>query len=86
MTVDKWISSFAARIGAEPPSREQIEEILALAAVAAHASERLAAPIACWVAGRSDRPLAELREAAERVDPEAAEQVNAKTAERGDSQ
>ncbi len=26
--------------------------ILALAGVAAHSSERIAAPIACWVAGR----------------------------------
>jgi hypothetical protein len=41
--------------------------ILKLAATAAHASERTAAPMACWIAGISDRPLAELNEIAERV-------------------
>ena len=34
-----------------------MDEILRLAAVAAHASERIAAPIACWVAGTTGRPL-----------------------------
>lgn len=67
MTADEWIAGFAARIGAEPPSEEEVGEILELAAVAAHASERIAAPIACWLAGRTGRSIAELREAAEGV-------------------
>jgi hypothetical protein len=67
MTADEWIEGFARELGVEAPSEEQVGELLELAATAAHASERTAAPIACFMAGRSDRPLAELRAAAERV-------------------
>ena len=42
-----------------------MDEILRLAGVAAHASERIAAPIACYLAGTSGRALAEARETAE---------------------
>ena len=51
-TGHEWIDAYCARIGAEPPTVEERETILAFAGVAAHASERIAAPIACWVAGR----------------------------------
>ena len=40
--------------GAEAPGEEQIAKLLKLAAVAAHSSERIAAPIACWIAGSAD--------------------------------
>ena len=65
MTAHEWIRTFAEQAGADPPSRDQIDEILKLAAVAAHSSERIAAPIACWIAGTTGRPLAELRQVAE---------------------
>ena len=56
------------QLGARTPSAEEVDSLLNLAATAAHASERTAAPLACWIAGRSDRPLEELQAAAERVD------------------
>jgi len=65
MTAEEWVRTFAEQAGAEPPSEDQIGEILKLAAVAAHSSERIAAPIACWIAGTTGRPLGELRELAE---------------------
>jgi hypothetical protein len=67
MTRDEWIAAFAARAGIEPPSPVEVRTLLDLAARAAHASERTAAPLACWIAGRSGRPLADLLEAADRV-------------------
>jgi hypothetical protein len=67
MNARQWIDSFAAEIGAEAPSDDEIDEILELAAVAAHSSERIAAPVACWIGGRASRSLTELRAAAERV-------------------
>jgi hypothetical protein len=67
MTGEEWVAAFAEQIGAEPPTKEQMDEILKLAAIAAHASERIAAPIACYVVGASGRPLAEAREAAKGV-------------------
>jgi hypothetical protein len=74
MNAREWIDGFAAEIGAEPPSDEEVEAILDLAAVAAHSSERIAAPIACWVAGRAGASLSDARAAAGRVggDAEAA--------------
>jgi hypothetical protein len=65
MTAEEWIRTFAEQIGREPPNQEQMDEILRLAAVAAHGSERIAAPIACYLAGTTGRPLGELREIAE---------------------
>lgn len=50
-SAEEWIASFAAAIGADAPDREQVDRLLRLAAVAAHSSERTAAPIACWIAG-----------------------------------
>ena len=67
MTADQWIAAFASEIGIDPPTEEQVGELLELAAEAAHASERIAAPLACFLAGRCGQPLEELRAAAERV-------------------
>jgi uncharacterized protein DUF6457 len=52
------------------PSVQEIRELLELAGTAAHASERTAAPLACWIAGRSDLSLTQLRAVAERVSGE----------------
>jgi hypothetical protein len=67
MNAREWVDAFAAEVGADPPSRDEFEAILDLAAVAAHASERVAAPVACWIGGATGASLAELRAAAERV-------------------
>jgi hypothetical protein len=71
MTRDEWIAAFAREAGIREPSAEEIDKLLSLAASAAHASERTAAPIACWIAGRAERPLEELMESAERIGDDA---------------
>ena len=53
MTADEWIDRYAAALGVAPPSAGDRETLLALAAEAAHASERVAAPLACWLAARA---------------------------------
>ncbi len=53
MTRQEWLASFAALLGVEPPDDETVATLLDLAGVAAHASERTAAPIACWLVGRT---------------------------------
>ena len=50
---------FAARLGVEAPDDDTVTTLLELAGVAAHASERIAAPIACWLVGRSTATPAE---------------------------
>jgi hypothetical protein len=67
MNAREWIEAFAAELGAEPPTADEIKRILEVAAIAAHASERIAAPVACWVGGRAGASLEELHAAAERV-------------------
>jgi hypothetical protein len=67
MTRDEWIASFAREAGIESPSPQEVRELLELAGTAAHASERTAAPLACWIAGRTGVPLSQLRAIAERV-------------------
>lgn len=64
MTRDEWIAAFAEQTGVQRPSPEEIRQLLDLAGAAAHASERTAAPLACWIAGRSEHSLAKLAEIA----------------------
>jgi hypothetical protein len=52
VTATEWVAAYAAALGVEPPTAEEFDAVLALAAEAAHASERTAAPVACWLAGR----------------------------------
>jgi hypothetical protein len=67
VTRDQWIASFAEQAGVQRPSPQEVRELLELAGSAAHASERTAAPLACWIAGRSALPLGDLLAAAERA-------------------
>jgi len=53
VTGREWIDAFAAQIGVEPPDDDAVEALLDLAGVAAHGSERIAAPIACYLVGRA---------------------------------
>ncbi|MBY0395807.1 MAG: molybdenum cofactor guanylyltransferase, partial [Thermoleophilia bacterium] len=63
----EWIAAFAERLGMEPPAEGDFDTVLRLAAEAAHASERTAAPVACWLAGLAGRPLEEAIRLAEEV-------------------
>ena len=69
MTAQEFLAAFAAEIGVPVPDGAQFDELLALASVAAHGSERLAAPLACWMGGASGRSAEELLAAARRIAP-----------------
>jgi hypothetical protein len=69
LTRQEWLRAFCERLAVEPPSAEEEAALLELAAIAAHDSERPAAPLACWVAGKSGRDPDELRELAREVNP-----------------
>lgn len=69
MTASEFLAAFAAQAGVDVPSAAETDTLLELASIAAHASERSAAPIACWIAGASGLPAAELLAAARRVAP-----------------
>ncbi len=70
MEPEQWISNFAARTGIDPPDDEEVKRLLELAAEAAHSSARTAAPIACWIAGRSGLPAEQLMEDARQAGAE----------------
>ena len=71
MTDREWIEAFAAALGAPAPTEAEAEAILELAGVAAHASQRTAAPVACWLAATSGRTAADAVALARTVAPEA---------------
>lgn len=48
-SAEEWIAAFAAALGRPAPTDEEMKAVLRLASVAAHSSERRAAPIACWM-------------------------------------
>ena len=54
MDATEWITAFAREVDVEPPTDDEMEQLLDLAGVAAHASERIAAPLTCWLAARAD--------------------------------
>jgi len=49
-TAEQWVAGFARRLGLPEPGADEVARILSLARVAAHQSERWAAPLACWLA------------------------------------
>ena len=59
MKAKEWIAAYAAQLGVEPPTGDELKAILDLAAEAAHASERIAAPVACWLSAKAGRSLEE---------------------------
>jgi hypothetical protein len=59
MNAKEWIAAYAEQLGTEPPTADELKAILDLAAEAAHASERIAAPVACWLSAKAGRSLEE---------------------------
>ena len=74
MTRPEWIAAFASLLGTDPPDEATVEMLLELAGTAAHASERTAAPIACWLVGRAGLDPSAAMAVAEQVGPSADEQ------------
>lgn len=69
LSAEQWVEAFAREIENRPPDEEEFTRLLKLAAVAAHSSERTAAPVACWIAGRAGIPLEQAIEIAENLTP-----------------
>lgn len=59
MNAKEWVAAYARELGTEPPTADELRAILDLAAEAAHASERIAAPVACWLSAKAGRSLEE---------------------------
>jgi hypothetical protein len=70
MTAREWIDAFSARLGVAAPDDATVEALLDIAGVAAHASERTAAPIACWLIGRAGIGVDDARRLADGTAPD----------------
>jgi hypothetical protein len=53
MNAREWLAAYADRLGVQAPTADELRVLLDVAAEAAHASERVAAPVACWLAARA---------------------------------
>jgi hypothetical protein len=53
MNARDWLAAYAEKLGTTPPSNEEFKALLDVAAEAAHSSERVAAPVACWLVARA---------------------------------
>ena len=62
-----WLAAFAEQLGVAPPDEAATATLLALAGVAAHASQRTAAPIACYLVGRAGLGLDDALDLARQV-------------------
>ena len=69
MNAKEWLAAYADRLGVEAPTPDELKAVLDLAAEAAHASERIAAPVACWLAAKAGRSLDESLVLAKEVAP-----------------
>jgi hypothetical protein len=53
MNAKEWLSLYAEQLGVDPPTTEEFKVLLDLAGEAAHSSERVAAPLSCWLAAKA---------------------------------
>lgn len=67
MTGREWIEAYAAALGVDAPDEATVAALLDVAGVAAHASERTAAPITCWLLGRAGVGVDEARRIADEL-------------------
>lgn len=67
MDAQEWLTTFADRLGLEPLPQADIDALLDLASVAAHTSERLAAPLTCFLVGRAGMSPAEAKTIADEI-------------------
>jgi hypothetical protein len=67
MEARQWLDAYAERLGVGSPTDDELQTLLALAGVAAHSSQRIAAPVACWVAARAGVDPAQALVAARQV-------------------
>jgi hypothetical protein len=69
MNAPDWLAAYAEKLGVDPPTQAELTAVLDLAGQAAHASERIAAPVACWLAATAGVELDEAMRLARDVAP-----------------
>ena len=68
MNAREWLDAYAEKLGTPAPTKDELKAVLDLAAEAAHSSERIAAPVACWLAARAGVDLGRALQLAQEID------------------
>jgi hypothetical protein len=63
----EWVARFAEELGTTAPDHAEFNALLGLSSIAAHSSERKAAPVSCWIAARAGVSPADAIAAARRI-------------------
>ena len=69
MNAPDWLAAYADKLGVPAPTKDELKAVLDLAGEAAHSSERIAAPVACWLAARAGVELDQAMRLAREVNP-----------------
>jgi Domain of unknown function (DUF6457) len=67
MNATEWLAAYAQKLGIDPPTKDEFKAVLDLAGEAAHSSDRVAAPVACWLAAKAGVELEEAMRLAREV-------------------
>jgi hypothetical protein len=71
MNAPDWLAAFAEKLGTPAPTKDELKAVLDLASEAAHSSQRIAAPVACWLAARAGVDLDRAIKLAQEVESDA---------------
>lgn len=66
-TSQEWLKQLSEVLRLPAPTVEEQEAMLAVAGIAAHSSERTAAPLTTWLIGRSGMSISDARRAVEEL-------------------
>jgi Domain of unknown function (DUF6457) len=67
MNAPQWLAAYADKLGIPAPTKDELKAVLDLAGEAAHSSERIAAPVACWLAAKAGVDLEQAMRLAKEV-------------------
>jgi hypothetical protein len=67
MDAPDWLAAYADKLGMPAPTQDELTAVLDLAGEAAHSSQRIAAPVACWLAAKAGVGLEEAMRLAQEV-------------------
>ncbi len=70
MNAPDWLAAYADKLGISAPTEDELKAVLDLAGEAAHRSQRIAAPVACWLAARAGVDLETAMRLAREVNPD----------------
>ncbi len=68
MNAPDWLAAYADKLGVAAPTTDELKVVLDLAGEAAHSSQRIAGPVACWLAGNAGVELSEAMRLAREVE------------------